>query len=64
MAKPAPPVQRQAEDVVQAGIELRQREQLKKGVRSTVKAGETGGWGNPLKGAPNESMMSAGYSRG
>jgi hypothetical protein len=54
--EPAPPVTQTASEVVQAGMDLRRQEMMKKNIRSTVKAGDTGGFKpmtNPLKGAPN-----------
>lgn len=44
VAAPAPPVTPNAAEVVQAGMDLRQQEMLKKNIRSTVKAGDTGGF--------------------
>lgn len=56
VAPAAPPVTQTANEVVQAGMDLRQQEMLKKNVRSTIKAGDTGGFQplrNPLKGVQN-----------
>lgn len=47
--EPAPPVKNTAQEVVQAGMDLRQQEAMKKGLKKTTIAGETGGWRN----APN-----------
>lgn len=49
IAEPTPPVTKTANEVVQAGMDLRQQELLKKNIRSTIKAGDTGGFkpGNP-----------------
>lgn len=44
IAEPAPPVTPSAAEVVQAGMDVRQQEMLKKNIRSTVKAGDTGGF--------------------
>lgn len=46
---PSPPVTNTAKEVVQAGMDLRQQEMLKKNIRSTVKAGDTGGYGTGKK---------------
>lgn len=40
----APPVTASAQEVVQAGIDLRQQELRKKSIKKTTVAGETGGW--------------------
>ena len=40
--EPAPPVRATSVDVVQAGIDLRRRELMKKNVRSTMLAGDSG----------------------
>ena len=41
---PSPPVQPTASEVVQAGMDLRQQEMMKKNIKSTIKAGDTGGY--------------------
>lgn len=43
----APPVSATAGEVVQAGIDLRRQEMLKKSIKGTVFAGDTGGWRPP-----------------
>lgn len=43
----APPVSSTASEVVQAGIDLRRQEMLKKSIKGTVMAGDTGGWRPP-----------------
>lgn len=51
VADPAPPVTPAAADVVQAGIDLRRQQLGKKGIRSTIEAGDNGGFmANPMKG--------------
>lgn len=44
VAQPAPPVTASAQEVVQAGIDLRRQQLLKKGFKSTIKAGDSGGY--------------------
>ena len=44
VAEPAPPVTATSAEVVQAGSDLRRQEMLKKSIRSTIKAGDTGGF--------------------
>lgn len=41
---PTPPASVTSQDVIQAGIDLRQQEARKKGLKKSVVAGETGGW--------------------
>lgn len=43
-AAPSPPVQPTAAEVVQAGSDLRQQNMLRKNIRSTVRAGDNGGY--------------------
>jgi hypothetical protein len=40
-----------AREAVQAGMDLRQQEMMKKNIRSTIKAGDTGGF-KPVKVKP------------
>jgi hypothetical protein len=50
---PAPPVTMAANEVVQAAQDLKQQELLRKSIKKTVFAGDTGGWGgNPMKPGP------------
>lgn len=41
---PAPPVANTSAEVARAGADLRQQDMLKKNIRETVKAGDTGGF--------------------
>jgi len=49
IAEAAPPITPVASDVVQAGMDMRQQELLRKNIKSTIRAGDTGGF-NPAKG--------------
>ena len=44
VAEPAPPVTTTSAEVLQANSDLRRQEMLKKSIRSTIKAGDTGGF--------------------
>ena len=60
---PAPPVSMSNSDVVQAQKDIAQQELLKKNIKKTIYAGDTGGWkpqGNPFTkppGAPDQVPM-------
>lgn len=47
VAEPAPPVTQTSPEVIQAGQDVRQQELMKKNMRQTVKAGDTGGFRRP-----------------
>lgn len=42
-----PPATRYSREAMQAGMDLRQQELMRKNIRSTVKAGDTGGFKRP-----------------
>jgi len=45
---PAPPVKNTNTQVIEAGMDLRRREMMKKNIKSTIYAGDTGGF-SPYK---------------
>lgn len=57
---PTSPVAPTAPEVLQASMDLRQQQLMKKGIKNTVKAGDTGGFmANPMKNAtPNANVKS------
>lgn len=57
---PAPPVTATDETVVQAEHDLAQQNLIKKSVKKTIIAGDTGGW-NPGSANPQNSDPATGY---